>query len=226
MITLDQFALNLIRQTVTTERVAAVIARIAGERIEVGPLRFGPGGTVAATGVGLIGPVQVTAGHGLSGLDRDLGHLGQVDQLGQLDHVGLDHRGQLGQLGQLGFEATIPGDLTIDLTAGSGGRIHRYEGTVVVPMRIGVQLHDPARVVLAVASLRPGDVEVRLRTTGMATFVLQTLGDADREVAAQVAKVVNERVDAVADLRQIDLAALLDRAWPAEMAELETRLGQ
>jgi hypothetical protein len=200
VITLDQFALNLIRQTVTTERVATVIARIAGDRIEVGPLRFGPGGAVAATGVGLIGSVQVTAHH--------------------------DAGSGLAQLGQLGFEASIPGDLTIDLTAGSTGRIHRYEGSVVVPMRISIELEAPARVVLAVAPLRPGDVSVRLRTTGMATFVLQTLGDADREVAAQVAKVVNERVDAVADLRQIDMAALLDRAWPGEMADLEARLGQ
>lgn len=209
MISLDQFALNLIRQTVTTERVATVIARIAGERIEVGPLHFGPAGAVSATGLGLIGAVQVTATHGGGGAGS--GASGAGADLG---------------LGQIGFEATIPGDLTIDLTAGSGGRIHRYEGTVVVPMTIGVELRAPARVVLAVAPLRPGDVIVRLRTTGMATFVLQTLGDADREVAAQVAKVVNERVDAVADLRQIDMATLLDRAWPAEMADLESRLGQ
>ncbi|MDQ1364938.1 MAG: hypothetical protein QOE57_980, partial [Acidimicrobiaceae bacterium] len=61
------------------------------------------------------------------------------------------------------------------------------------------------------------EVTVRLRTTGMATFVLQTVGDANGEVAAQVAAVVNERVLAVADLRRIDLAGLLDRAWDAEV---------
>jgi hypothetical protein len=189
----DQFALNLIRETITTERVAAVMARIAGERIEVGPLRFGPGGTVAATGVGLIGPIDVTPAVGAGG-----------------SHVG--------------FCADIPGDLTIDLTAGSGGRIHHYEGTVLVALRIGVQLLPPARVMLDVAPLQPDDVTVKLRTTGVATFVLQTLGDADGEVAAQVAKVVNDRVADVADLRHIDIAALLDRAWQAEMNDLESRL--
>jgi hypothetical protein len=123
------------------------------------------------------------------------------------------------------FDARVPGDLTIDLTAGSGGRVHRYEGSVVVSLRITVVVHAPARVVLDVAALQADDVAVALNTTGMATFVLQTLGDADREVAAQVAKVVNDRVAAVADIREIDFAALLDRAWPAEMAELEARLG-
>jgi hypothetical protein len=184
-LTPDEFALNLIRSTITTERVAAVMARIAGERIEVGPLRFGPGGTVAATGVGLIGPIQVTP------------------------------------QGTLGFEAHIPGDLTINLTVGSGGTNHRYEGEVVVPLRITVVLEPPTWVVLDVEPLRREDVTVRLETSGVATFVLQTIGDADGEVAAQVAAVVNQRVEAVADLRRIDLAALLDRAWDTE---LEARL--
>jgi hypothetical protein len=195
MIGPDQFALNLIRETVTTERVAAVMARIAGDRIEVGPLRFGPGGAVAASGVGVIGEITVTPAFGMGNND-------------------------------VAFDAAIPGELTIDLTAGNGGRVHRYEGTVVVTLRISVRLLPPARVVLDVTPLRGRDVEVRLNTTGVATFVLQTLGDADQEVAAQVAEVVNERVAEVADLRQIDMAAMLDRAWHMEMAEVESRLGR
>jgi hypothetical protein len=187
-LTPDQFALNLIRETITTDRVAAVMAHIAGERIEVGPLRFGPGGAVTATGVGLIGPIEVTPVFGSA----------------------------------IGFEASIPGALTIDLTAGSTGRPHRYQGSVVVSLEITVQLVEPAWVVLEVAPLQAADVAVRLSTTGMATFVLQTLGDADSEVAAQVAAIVNERVSDVAELRRIDLADLLDRAWDNEF---ETRLG-
>jgi len=178
----EQFVTNLIRQTVTTDRVASVMARIAGERIEVGPLRFGPGGAVAAQGVGLIGAIEVTPAMG----------------------------------GALGFNAVVPGDLTIDLTAGSAGRRHRYEGSVSVRLHIRVLLQPPAAVLLEVTPLQPSDVSVQLQTSGVATFVLQTLGDADREVAAQVATVVNERVAAVADLRRVNLAALLDRAWDDE----------
>jgi hypothetical protein len=191
------FALNLIRGTVTTARVAAVMKRIAGERIEVGPLRFGPGGAVTATGVGLIGPIQVTPAVG--------------------GGFGSGPTGTTRSTGTIAFDASIPGDLTIDLTAGSNGRRHRYEGTVLVPLHITVVFEAPAWVVLDVATLRANEVTVRLRTTGMATFVLQTVGDANGEVAAQVAAVVNERVLAVADLRRIDLAGLLDRAWDAEV---------
>jgi len=181
-LTPEQFVANLIRTTVTTDRVAAVMARIAGERIEVGPLRCGPGGAVTATGVGLIGAIAVEPARG----------------------------------GALGFTAIVPGELTIDVTAGSGGWRHRYDGTVTVPMRIDVRLQPLARVLLDVAPLEPADVAVKLHTSGVATFVLQTLGDADGEVAAQVARIVNERVEAVADLRRIDLSALLNRAWAAE----------
>jgi hypothetical protein len=179
----EQFAVNLLRSTVTTGRVAAVIARIAGERIEVGPLRFGPGGAVTARGVGLIGAIDVAPAPARV----------------------------------LGFDATIPGDLTIDLAAGSGGRNHRYQGSVIVPLQIQVVLVEPASVVLDVAALAADEVTVKLQTAGVATFVLQTLGDADREVAAQVAKVVNERVAEVADLRHIDLVQLLDGAWDSAL---------
>lgn len=193
MISPEQFAVNLLRQTVTPDRVAAVMARIAGERILVGPLRFGPGGAVSARGEGIIGRINVTAAAS-SGP------------------------------GGIGFDAAIPGDLTIDLTVGGNGRVHRYHGTVLVPLRIAVDLLPPARVLLAVTPLAAKDVTVRLDTAGMATFVLQTLGDADREVAGQVAAVVNERVAAVAHLREIDIAALLDRAWETELVDLESRL--
>jgi len=185
----DQFARNLIGQTFTTDRVAAVMARIAGERIEVGPLRFGPGGVVAATGVGLIGNIGVVARNGAGS-----------------------------EGGWLGFRASIPGDLTIDLTVGSGGSSHRYQGRVVVTLEIAITLEDPTWVVLDVAPLEASDVEVHLQTTGVTTFILQTIGDANGEVAGQVAAVVNERVAAVADLRRIDLGALLDGAWDGQLA--------
>jgi hypothetical protein len=185
----EQFVVSLLRETITCERVAAVMARIAGERIEVGPLRMGPGGAVTALGAGVIGDIKVTPVPGPV----------------------------------LGFEAVVPGALTIDLSAGSNGRVHRYLGEVLVPMRIQTLLEAPAWVVLDVAALRPADVSVQLQTAGVATFVLQTLGDADREVAAQVAHVVNDRVADVAELRRIDLVDLLDRAWDEG---LEARLSR
>jgi hypothetical protein len=179
----QQFATRLLTLTVTPDRVAAVMARIAGERVEVGPLTFGPGGMITASGIGLIGTIGV------------------------LPRTGLPD-------GQLGFEATIPGDLTINLAAGSGDSVHSYQGTVQAPMHITVQLLEPARIFLAVDPLQAREVRVELRTEGMAAVLLQ-LGRADQVVADQVAKVVNQRVAAVADLRTIDLVELVDRSWDA-----------
>jgi hypothetical protein len=177
----EQFALNLVERAITPDRVTAVITAIAGDRIEVGPLYFGPGNAAAATGVGLIGSVRV----------------GRVPGP------------------QISFQAVVPGELTIDLTVGK--KTHYFTGSVEVPLRLGVVLASPVVLVLDVTPVRPDDVAVRLRTSGMATFVLQTLGDADGEIAAQVAGVVNDKVRSVKDLCRIDVGALLDQVWDAEL---------
>ena len=184
----DEFARNLITEAITTDRVAAVIAGIAGDRIEVGPLHFGPRGAVSATGVGIIGPVTV---------DREIGST-------------------------IHFDATVPGHLTIDLRAGQ--HRYRYLGTVVVPLRITVQPAAPVLLILGVEPIRPSDVKVRLNTSGISTFILQTIGDADTEVAAQVAEIVNDRARSVADLCRLDVATLLDEAWDRDLKAKLTAL--
>lgn len=181
-VTPEQFVGNLLRDTITCERVAAVVARIAGERIEVGPLSVGPGGAVTAKGVGVIGPVTVMAAPGPL----------------------------------LGFEASIPAELTIDLSA--GGPSHRFLGDVVVPLHIQTVLEAPACALLEVASLRPSEVSVQLRVNAMMAVILQTLGNANGEVAEQVALVVNRRVGEVVGVRRINVAAMLDQAWDQAMA--------
>lgn len=186
-VTAEQFVSKLLRDTITCERVAAVVARVAGERIEVGPLTVGPGGAVTATGVGVIGPVTVTPAPGPL----------------------------------LGFEASIPAELTIDLSA--GGPAHRFLGDVVVPLHIQTVLEAPACALLDVATLRPAEVSVQLRVNAMMALILQTLGNANGEVAEQVALVVNRRVGEVVWLRRINLAGLLDLAWDQGMAAQLTR---
>src|SRR3954453_39954 len=42
-ISFDEFGRNFMRKVVTAERVAATIASVVGEHIEVGPLAAGPG---------------------------------------------------------------------------------------------------------------------------------------------------------------------------------------
>lgn len=182
-VSFEQFARNLLTHAITPERVATVIRAIAGERVEVGPLTFGPGGAASASGVAIVGPVWVGRATART----------------------------------IGFDARIPSSLTLDLTV--AGKQYRYQGPVEVRVSIAVELNAPAFVVLAVAPVRPADVTVKLQTTGMAAFVLQTLGDADGEVAIQVSKIVNEQVKAVDSLCRIDVAALLDQVWDTELAD-------
>jgi hypothetical protein len=115
----------------------------------------------------------------------------------------------------LGFEASIPAELTIDLSA--GGPSHRFLGDVVVPLRIQTVLEAPACALLQVATLRPEEVSVELRVNAMMAVILQTLGNANGEVAEQVALVVNRRVGEVVGIRRIDLVTLVDLAWDQGM---------
>ncbi|MGH9126479.1 MAG: hypothetical protein ACRDZ8_17390 [Acidimicrobiales bacterium] len=181
-VTAEQFVVNLLRDAITCERVAAVVARVAGERIQVGPLRVGPGGAATANGFGVIGPVKVTPAPGPL----------------------------------LGFEASIPAELTIDISA--GGPAHRFLGDVVVPLHIQTVLEAPTCALLDVATLGPPEVSVELRVSAMMAMILQTLGNANGEVAEQVALVVNRRVAEVVGLRRINLADLIDRGWNEGMA--------
>jgi hypothetical protein len=54
------FGAAFVRHAVTAERIGAVIARIAGEEVRVGPIHAGPGGLATATAVGRLSDPIVT----------------------------------------------------------------------------------------------------------------------------------------------------------------------
>jgi hypothetical protein len=60
-ISFDQFGHNFMREVVTPERVAATIASVVGESIEVGPLAAGPRDAARATLRGRLVDVDVSA---------------------------------------------------------------------------------------------------------------------------------------------------------------------
>src|SRR5439155_457809 len=60
----DQFGHNFMREVVTTERVAATIATVVGERIEVGPMAAGPRDAARATLRGKLADVDVSLADG------------------------------------------------------------------------------------------------------------------------------------------------------------------
>jgi len=60
----DQFGHNFMREVVTAERVAATIATVVGERIEVGPMAAGPRDAARATLRGKLADVDVSLADG------------------------------------------------------------------------------------------------------------------------------------------------------------------
>lgn len=54
----EEFGAAFFTRAVTAERVAATVARVAGETIEVGPLPVGPGGIATAKAVGKVLPIE------------------------------------------------------------------------------------------------------------------------------------------------------------------------
>ncbi|MGV9586509.1 hypothetical protein [Nocardia farcinica] len=56
-----QFADTVLATVTGPDRIAALVDRIVGDRIEVGPLPVGPGGLVSATAVARPWPVRLTA---------------------------------------------------------------------------------------------------------------------------------------------------------------------
>ena len=56
----EAFGSAFFRRAVTAERVVATVARVAGERITVGPIRVGPGGVANAEAHGTVGAITAS----------------------------------------------------------------------------------------------------------------------------------------------------------------------
>jgi hypothetical protein len=63
-ISFDDFGRSFVREVVTAERVAATIAAVVGERVEVGPLAAGPADAASARLRGTLAGVDVTSRRG------------------------------------------------------------------------------------------------------------------------------------------------------------------
>jgi hypothetical protein len=103
----------------------------------------------------------------------------------------------------------------LDLRVTVAGAKHRFKGDIGVPLAITVLTAAPLSLVIDIAPVRAGDVDLDLRASGLRAKVIQKIGDVDNELRRQVAHVVNERVESAdaARLRTIDILSLIDDAW-------------
>lgn len=111
------------------------------------------------------------------------------------------------------FDAILP--IELDLEVKVGPVTNRYRGLVEVPLRLTTHVAEPLTLVIEAAPVVPGDVRVDMRSTSLGADVLQQVGNVDAEVQAQVARLVNEKMNTAEAkaARIIDVGALIDESW-------------
>lgn len=115
----------------------------------------------------------------------------------------------------LTFTAILPIDLDLEVILALA--TNRYSGRMKVSLTLTVRTAEPLILVIDVEPLAADDIKVDLQAAGIAASVLQKIGDMENEIKRVVARTVNERVasDEARAAREIDLLALIEKAWPA-----------
>ena len=112
------------------------------------------------------------------------------------------------------FVVTIPVEL--NLTVKVAGTLHRFESSVLVRLHLAVRTAvDPLALVIDIAPPETFDMEVQVRSSGMAAKVLGRLGNVDGKIRKEVVRFINERLatpEAQA-IRVIDIDPLIEAVW-------------
>ena len=113
----------------------------------------------------------------------------------------------------LGFRAVLPIDLDLDIKIGPVS--NRYKGLVEVPLVMSARTAQPLTIVIEIKPVHGADITVDIRPANTGADLLKKVGNIDAEVRAEVARIVNEKMntDAARSERVIDVAALIDEAW-------------
>ena len=185
-VSFDQFGRNFMSKVVTAERVAATIASVVGERIEVGPMAAGPRDAAQASLRGKLADVDVS----LADADADVGG-GQA----------------------MRFTALVRLDCTLAVKATVINK--RYRGTLTIPLVLNVRTAPPLRLVIDVEPPLAPDIGVDLESRDRSGRLIQILGNIDGEVRIRAAAEVARRVEApeARRHREIDVLAMVDDVW-------------
>ena len=112
------------------------------------------------------------------------------------------------------FIVTIPVELA--LTVKVAGTLHRFESSVLVRLHLTVRTAvDPIALVIDIAPPEPFDMEVQVRSSGVAAKVLGRLGNVDGKIRKEVVNVINERLAApeAKGVTTIDIDPLIEAVW-------------
>ncbi|AHH21322.1 hypothetical protein NONO_c65520 [Nocardia nova SH22a] len=115
----------------------------------------------------------------------------------------------------VGFDLAIP--LDIDLLLDLAVDRHRFAITGFVDVHLTVRTAAPLRIIIDIAEPRPADVRIDVTTGTRRGQLLRLLASVDHEIRRFVARYVSGEIRKphIAAVRDIDVAARLDAAWPA-----------
>ncbi|NNH69855.1 hypothetical protein HLB23_08245 [Nocardia uniformis] len=178
----DEFGHRFFERIVTADRVREVVESMAGQPIEVGPLRTGPGNAAEVTVQGSIRVPRVS--------ERN----GETAEMA------------FGTADLVAFDLAIPVslDITVDVL-----KANRYRAEVLVPLELIARAADPLLIVIDTAAPSVEDIELEVIAEGWRARTLGKLAKINEQVAAQVAAVVRGEV-ADTSRRTIDVAARLN----------------
>lgn len=111
------------------------------------------------------------------------------------------------------FRAVLPIDLDLEIRLGPV--TNTFKGLVEVPLSLTVHARQPLTIQIEIRPVTGSDVQADIRPVGAGADLLKRVGNVDGEVRAEVARIVNEKMnteDAKA-ARVIDVAALVEDSW-------------
>lgn len=112
------------------------------------------------------------------------------------------------------FVVSIPVELHLSVKV--AGTVHRFEASVVARLRLAARTaRDPLALVIDITPPEVFDMEVTVRSSGMAARVLGRLGNVDGKIRKEVVGFITERLNApdAKAATVIDIATHIEAVW-------------
>lgn len=140
------------------------------------------------------------------------GDVALVNAVGQVGEVTATRVGDLGQ--SLDFQVLIP--IALELDVALAERHHRFRTRLTVPLALSVRPEPPLRLVIDVVPPRSREVQVTVEPRGLQAKVVGKAGNIEAQICIQAAAYVREQLadPRSAEKMVVDLAALVEQAWP------------
>ena len=121
--------------------------------------------------------------------------------------------------GELGYRVFLPVDVIFDLAL--AGDSLRFHADVLLPLTLRIHVEEPLTIIWAIQPPTDDEVTFAVRTDKRRSAVLQRLTGLDDELRRFLIKFVTRELEKphVRKATRIDLAAVIDGAWPQIAAQ-------